>query len=425
MKHAEIQLRRRIAVIGGGISGMGAAHALSKDHDVTIFEAEPRLGGHARTVVAGKRGDQPVDTGFIVFNKANYPNMVALFDELGVPVKKSNMTFGVSIRDGWLEYALRNVAALTAQARNLVRPSYLRMIRDILHFNRFAYDVAHGTEMTIGELLKSLGTGDWFREYYLLPLSGAIWSTPKLGILDYPAAPMLRFFRNHHLLSPKGQHQWWTVDGGSVEYVRRLEAALVANGVDLQLGRAIETVRGTSIKVLGDWQHFDDVVFATHSDDSLAMLADPTPDEAAVLGAVRYQPNHATLHADPKVMPRRRNCWSSWVYTERGETGPRGISLTYWMNSLQGIPEDDPLFVTLNDGGGIDERLIYDQVTFRHPVYDWAAIRAQERLPTVNGQANRWFCGAWTANGFHEDGLASGLAVAQGINALRPSEVTV
>ena len=237
MKPADIQFgRRKIAVIGGGISGMGAAHALAIAHDVTLFESEKRLGGHARTVIAGRRMDQPVDTGFIVWNEANYPNMVKLFEELDVPVKPSNMTFGVSIGDGGLEYALRNIAALTAQARNLWRPSYLRMIRDIRHFNRFAYDVAHGTEMTIGELLTSLKTGNWFREYYLLPLSGAIWSTPKLGILDYPAAPMLRFFKNHHLLSAKGQHQWMTVDGGSIEYVRRLSASLLARGVSVRLG---------------------------------------------------------------------------------------------------------------------------------------------------------------------------------------------
>ncbi|MEO8531997.1 MAG: FAD-dependent oxidoreductase, partial [Deltaproteobacteria bacterium] len=405
---------KKIAVIGGGISGMGAAYALAKTHDVTLFESEKRLGGHARTVLAGRDGNQPVDTGFIVFNEVNYPNMVRLFDDLDVPVKNSNMNFGVSIGDGAIEYALRSLPALIAQKRNLVRPAFLRMVRDILHFNRHAFDLAAGSDMTIGQLLETLGTGAWFRDYYLLPLSGAIWSTPKLGILDYPADSMLRFFKNHALLSTNN-HQWKTVDGGSIEYVKRLEWAMRQRGVKMRLGEDVQGVRrsflGNAVKTLGsDWMQFDEVVFATHADDTLRLLIDPSDDEKANLGAVRYQPNHATLHADIGVMPKRSACWSSWVYTERSGAAQRGISLSYWMNSLQGIPLDDPLFVTLNDAGQIDERLIYDQATFRHPVYDAAALQAQAKIKGFNGHHNRWYCGAWMANGFHEDGLASGLA---------------
>lgn len=400
---------------------MGAAYELAKTHHVTLFESETRLGGHARTVLAGRGGNQPVDTGFIVFNKVNYPHLVRLFDELDVPVKKSNMNFGVSIGDGALEYALRSVPALLAQKSNLLRPAFLRMIRDILHFNRNAFDLAAGSDMTIGQLLERLGTGAWFRDYYLLPLSGAIWSTPKLGILDYPADSMLRFFKNHALLSTNN-HQWLTVDGGSVEYVRRLEWAMRLRRVTLRLGEDVQAVRrsplGNAVKTAtSDWMQFDEVVFATHADDTLRLLADPTEDEKTNLGAVRYQPNHATLHADTSVMPRRRACWSSWVYTERDHASQRGISLSYWMNSLQGIPNDDPLFVTLNDDGQIDERLIYDQASFRHPVYDFAALQAQARIKAINGHHNRWYCGAWMANGFHEDGLASGLAVADALIA--------
>ncbi len=414
---------RRIAVIGAGISGLAAAHLLSRSHSVVLYEAERRLGGHARTVIAGKRGDQPVDTGFIVFNTVNYPNLTRLFRDLGVPVAKSDMSFAASIDGGRFEYALRDLNALFAQRRNIANPGYWRMLRDILRFNREAPGIAAtDPAMTIGQLLERLGTGARFRDCYILPFSGAIWSTPTRGILDFPADAMLRFFANHALLSYTGQHQWWTVEGGSVEYVRRLQAALVRAGVEIRTGAPIAAVRraGGTPQVRpfgGEWEAFDEVVFATHADDTLAMLADPAPEERSALSLVRYQPNEAVLHADASLMPRRRAAWSSWNYTEgRGER-PDRIGLTYWMNSLQPIPKDDPLFVTLNTTRAIRPELIYDTTTFRHPVYDLGTLRAQAAIRGFNGARGTWFCGAWMRNGFHEDGFASAVDVVEGMEA--------
>ena len=412
---------RKIAVIGAGISGMGVAHMLADTHHVTLFEAEPRLGGHARTIVAGKNGDQPVDTGFIVFNYANYPHMAALFDRLDVPVVKSNMSFGASLKGGQLEYALTSLSALFAQKRNIVNPKFLGMVRDILKFNAQALIIAQDRSLTTGQFLAQLGTGDWFRDYYLLPLSGAIWSTPVEQIMDFPAYAMIQFFENHALLNTTGQHQWFTVQGGSVEYVRRLGDAMRAQGVTFRLGTPIDAVRrlhlGAEVKARGgEWETFDEVIFATHSDDTLRLLADPTPDEKANLGAIAYQPNDIVLHADPAVMPQRKVVWSSWNYTEIMGKQSDKIDLTYWMNSLQPIPQDDPHFVTLNSTRPIRQELIYDQVTLRHPVYDMAALDAQDRIRATNGTRNTWFCGAWMRHGFHEDGLSSAVDVVEALS---------
>ncbi|WP_114966155.1 NAD(P)/FAD-dependent oxidoreductase [Alkalilacustris brevis] len=420
--------RPRIAVIGAGISGLSAAYLLAGNSDVVLFEAERRLGGHARTVMAGKRGDQPVDTGFIVFNHATYPHLTRLFDNLGVPTVPSNMSFGASFGGGRFEYSLTSLDTVFAQRRNLANPKYLGMLRDIFRFNARAAMAERDPSMTIRELLAVLRTGEWFRDRYLLPLSGAIWSTPTQDVLDFPAGALVRFFRNHALMGYSGQHQWYTVKGGSIEYVRRLEAALRRQGVDIRTGSPIAGVRragGTGRAPImlrpvgGDWEGFDEVVFATHADDTLAMLADASPLEAAALGAVRYQPNEAVLHADPSLMPRRHKVWSSWIYSEEAEKRSSGIDLTYWMNSLQPIPQDDPHFVTLNTTRAIREELIYDTTTFRHPVYDLAALQAQEAIVEMNGTANTWFCGAWMRNGFHEDGFASAVAVAEGLEARR------
>ena len=413
---------RRIAVIGGGISGMGAAHMLAGSHRVVLFEAEPQLGGHARTVLAGKRGDQPVDTGFIVFNYANYPHLARLFAELDVPVAKSDMSFGASLRGGAVEYGLRDLRAVFAQKRNIANPAYLRMLRDIFRFNARALEVARDPSMTVAEFLRALGTGDWFRDYYLLPLSGAIWSSPPQGILEFPARAMVEFFDNHALLSHTGQHQWYTVQGGSGQYVARLQHSLTSRGVDIRLGAATQAVRrtavGVEVKAEGaGWEPFDEVVFATHSDDSLRLLSDATGVERAALAAVKYQPNEAVLHSDTSLMPKRRACWSSWVYTEAAEKASDRIDLTYWMNSLQPIPKDDPLFVTLNSTRAIRDDLIHDPVTFRHPVYTAEALQAQGLIRSINGANGTWFCGAWMKNGFHEDGLSSAVDVAQAMAA--------
>jgi predicted NAD/FAD-binding protein len=413
---------RRIAVIGGGISGMAAAHLLAQDHAVVLFEAERRLGGHARTVMAGKCGDQPVDTGFIVYNNANYPHLSDLFQRLGVPVTESTMSFGASIGGGRMEYGLASYDAIFAQRRNAFDPRFLGMLRDIMRFNARAPELAQDDSISIGDFLKELGTGAWFRDRYLLPFSGAIWSTPITGMLDFPAQALIRFFRNHNLLGYYGQHQWYTVKGGSVEYVRRLQSAMEAHGVDLRLGAPVAGVRrgplGPAVRVQGgEWEPFDEIVFATHSDVTLRLISDPTPDERAALAAVRYQPNHAVLHADASVMPRSRKCWASWVYVEPAGPRPEKIDLTYWMNSLQPIPMDDPLFVTLNSNSPIREELIYDTCTFDHPVYDIPALRAQSTLRAMNGARDTWFCGAWMRNGFHEDGFQSAVDVVEAMRA--------
>jgi predicted NAD/FAD-binding protein len=399
---------------------MAAAHLLSKSNSVVLYESEPRLGGHARTLIAGKRKDQPVDTGFIVFNRVNYPNLVRLFETLGVPTTPSSMSFGASIKGGRLEYGLASVDAIFAQRKNALDPRFLRMLSDIVHFNRNAEAVATDPTMTIGQLLGRLRTGSWFRDHYITPFSGAIWSTPTAGILDFPAQALVRFFRNHALLGYEGQHQWYTVQGGSIEYVRRLQSAMTAAGVDIRTGSPIAGVTRQAGSVLvraegGEWEMFDDVVFACHSDQALRLLADPTPHETQSLSAIRYQPNEAVLHADSSLMPRSRKVWSSWSYVEPKTGAGERIDLTYWMNSLQPIPQDDPLFVTLNTTRPIRDELIHDVTTFHHPVFDVAAFAAQDRIRMMNGTRNTWFCGAWMRNGFHEDGFASAVDVVEAL----------
>ena len=415
---------RRIAVIGAGISGMAAAHLLAPDHKVVLFEAAANLGGHAVTVMAGKRGDQPVDMGFIVFNKINYPRLTALFEQLDVPIAPSNMSFACSIQGGALEYGLRDLNSLFAQRRNLLNPRYLRMLTDILRFHRSA-DSVLTPGMTLRDLLGVMRMSDAFRDHYIAPFTGAIWSTPSAGMLDFPAEALIRFFKNHGLMGVWKHHPWFTVQGGSVEYVSRLQASLSRNGVEIRTSCPIAGVRrlgdGAQVRAIGgEWEMFDEVVFATHSDETLRMLADATQAETAALSAIRYQPNQAILHADPSQMPKSRRVWASWNYAEPAGLRPEKIDLTYWMNSLQPIPKDDPLFVTLNPTRPIHEKLIHQVRTFHHPVYDQPALAAQETLRAMNGQSATWFCGAWMKNGFHEDGFASAADVATALRARQP-----
>lgn len=417
------EFRKRVAVIGAGISGLSAAHMLADTHNVVLFEAGPRLGGHARTVVAGKNGDQPVDTGFIVFNYANYPLMVDLFEKLDVPVEKSDMSFGASVHGGRIEYGLSSLNAVFAQRANALNPKYLRMLRDVFRFNATALETARANpDLTIGEFVAHMGLSDWFRDYYLLPLSGAIWSTPIESIMDFPAYAMMQFFENHALLHHTGQHQWYTVSRGSVEYVNRLEAQLRKQNVEIRLNAWVQGVTRrvgqVEISINGqEPEFFDEVVFATHSDDSLKLLSNPTQQEQAALGEIAYQPNQITLHADQAVMPKRKAVWSSWNYSDAPGRLNGQIDLTYWMNRLQNIDPSDPMFVTLNSSRPIKEELIYDQVELRHPVYTRGVLRAQEQIAAFNGANNTWFCGAWMRHGFHEDGIFSAAEVATKLNA--------
>ncbi|MBU2994473.1 FAD-dependent oxidoreductase [Octadecabacter sp. 1_MG-2023] len=409
---------QRIAIIGGGISGLSAAHLLSPHHAVTLFEAAPRLGGHARTVLAGLNGNQPVDTGFIVFNYANYPHLTRMFQELDVPVVKSDMSFGATINGGEIEYGLRDLGALTAQKRNLLRPGFVRMVRDILRFNDKAEALATDDAATIGDLMNDLSLGDWFQRYYLMPLCGAIWSTPPDEIRGFPARALVQFFRNHALLSSSGQHQWWTVDGGSIEYVRRLEHSLRGRGVAIRTGTAVQSVsrdgqKSTVHSSAGPLEPFDQVIFACHSDQALRLLEQPTPQERAALSAIRFQDNQMILHRDENQMPKRRSVWSSWVYKADTTRPEPAIGVTYWMNRLQNIPSDDPLFVSLNPFEPVPDELIYDQKTFRHPVFDAPALVAQRQLTEMQGHNNTWYAGAYTRHGFHEDGFASAARIAR------------
>lgn len=418
---------QRIAVIGGGISGMAAARALAECHEVTLFEAAPSFGGHARTLLAGRRGDQPVDTGFIVFNYVNYPHLTGLFRDLDVPVQPSDMSFGVSLRGGALEYALRSGDAVFAQRRNLLRPGHWAMLRDIFRFNARAFEAAAAApDLTIDALLSQLRLGRAFREDYLYPICGAIWSTPRAGIGAFPAGALVRFMRNHGLMQARGRHGWWTVAGGSREYVTRLLADLAGRGVRLRAQTPVAAVRrgqgGVELRpVGGEAEPFDQVIFACAADQALRLLKDARPDEARALSAVRFQDNRAVLHADPSVMPKNRRCWSSWVYCEgEGAGEAEGVGVTYWMNRLQSIDPADPLFVSLNPGDRINPGLIYDEHIFRHPVFDRAALAAQQILRDIQGRDGVWFAGAWLRNGFHEDGFASAMRIARRLARTKP-----
>lgn len=403
---------QRIAIIGGGISGLSSAYLLAPHHAVTLFEAAPELGGHARTVMAGASGDQAVDTGFIVFNYANYPHLTRMFQDLDVPVAKSDMSFGASIDNGKIEYGLSGLRALTAQSRNLARPGFARMIKDILKFNAKAEALAEDDTSLIGDLMDEMQLGEWFQRYYLLPLCGAIWSTPPDEIRAFPARALIQFFRNHALLSTSGQHQWWTVDGGSIEYVRRMEHHLRGRGVAIRTATPVQSVtrEGGQINVQsGSGPHapFDQIIFACHSDQALRLLQQPTQQERAALSSIRFQDNEMVLHCDTTQMPRRRAVWSSWNYKADTTRPEPAIGVTYWMNRLQNIPDNDPLFVSLNPSVEVPEHLIYDQKVFRHPVFDAAALTAQKQLREIQGENNTWFAGAYTRHGFHEDGFAS------------------
>lgn len=411
---------KRIAIVGAGISGLGAAHLLSRTFNVTLFEAESRLGGHARTLLAGREQKVPVDTGFIVFNYENYPHLTALFDELAVPVKKSDMSFAASINDGQIEYGLQTLGALFADRKNALRPGFWQMIRDIFKFNARAMSLAQTTDVTLGEMLDILKMGDWFRKNFLLPITGAIWSTSPYDMLDFPAKTLVTFFANHGLLSVNGQHQWWTVDGGSREYVWRIESKIREHSGQIRLGAPVVSVDRKDEKVYlrtqgQEAEQFDTVVFACHSDQALKMLANPTPEERRILGALRYTQNKVYLHDDAAQMPKRKACWASWVYRAKHSQACSKIAVTYWMNRLQSIPMETPLFVTLNPIDNIRDECIFDEETFYHPQFDQAAIEAQQDLKVIQGHNATFYCGAYTRYGFHEDGLLSAVEASRAL----------
>lgn len=407
----------KIAIIGTGISGLGAAHLLNQRHEITVYEKAARAGGHARTITVDYDGKAvPVDTGFIVFNEKNYPQLSAMFRHLGVPTHKSDMTFAASIRDGWLEWGAKDTNAVFGQRRNLFRPRFGLLIRDVFRFNSAAIDtVEKHPDLTLDGLIETLGLGDWFRRFYLLPMCSAIWSCPPCEMMRFPARTLIRFMANHHLLSPSGQPQWMTVTGGSQEYVARLTASY-AERIRVSCGAARVTRDDHGVTVTdttGASEAFDHVVFASHGDETLRLLGDANAQEREVLSHFRYQKNTAILHRDASVMPKSRHCWAAWNYTSDGDMSHPQLSVTYWMNLLQGIPNKTPLFVTLNPKTPIAPGKIFDVAEFEHPVFDHGAIAAQARLQAMQGARNTWFCGAHLRHGFHEDGLASAVHVAR------------
>lgn len=413
----------RIAVVGGGISGLSAAWLLGQRHQVTLFEADSRLGGHANTVQAPGRGGQvPVDTGFIVYNEANYPNFTALLAHLGVPTRPSDMSLSVSLDDGGFEYS-SFVTGLFAQGSNLFSRRFWAMLRDVGRFYKDGPKDLAALEAPLtglGDYLEQKGYCRAFQEDHLLPQASAIWSTPIAAIRDYPAAALIRFFQNHGMMQLFGRGRWRTVAGGSQAYVAKLAAAFTG---EVRRGARIVSVRRDAAGVelrdaSGHAERFDEVVIAAHADHALGLLEDPSAEERRLLSAFGYSRNLAVLHTDRSLMPKRRAAWSSWNHIGRRETPDDGC-VTYWMTRLQSLKGAGDLFVTLNPTRPIaPDRVIHTDV-YEHPLFDAGAIDAQGELWSLQGRRRTWFCGSYFGHGFHEDGLQAGLAVAEALGGVR------
>ena len=426
----------RVAIVGSGIAGLAAAHALRGHAHTTLFEAGSYFGGHTHTVdvtLPTPHGSTThgVDTGFLVFNERTYPHLIRLLAELGVETSRSDMSFSVQVpgarRGGPLEWSGTSLSAVFAQRSNLLNPRFWGMLADLLRFNALATRLAQAHNdaalmQPLGEFLETHRFGAAFRDWYLLPMLGCIWSCPTDQMLQFPVATMVRFCHNHGLLQVNDRPQWWTVTGGGRHYVDKIVAGIDDARLNTPVRRIERDAAGVRVVTDGRTEHFDRLVLATHSDQALALLAHPTLQEKAVLGAIRYQPNHAVLHTDTSVLPTRRAAWAAWNYERAPQNGEDSaqVCLHYLLNQLQPLPFSQPVVVSLNPVRAIDPAHVLGSYDYAHPVFDLAAIRAQPLVGLLQGRQHTWFCGAWTGYGFHEDGLKSGLAAAQQLRATLP-----
>jgi predicted NAD/FAD-binding protein len=418
----------RIAIVGSGIAGLGSAWLLQQQgHAVTLFEADARLGGHTHTVDVTLDGvTAPVDTGFLVFNDRTYPHLIALFDELGVASTASEMSFSVRVDDRRLEWAGTSLAALFAQPRNALRPAYWRMLADIARFNR------ETTRMLAADAVWSISLGEYldhgrystpFRDWYLVPMAAAIWSSPKKDILDFPLPTFARFCHNHGLLQIADRPQWRTVVGGARTYVAKIAARLADVRVATPVEQVRRSARGVDVTAAGRSEHYDEVVLACHSDQALGLLRDPAPHERRLLGGVRYQPNRVVLHTDARLLPRARRAWAAWNYLATADAGgERPVAVSYLINKLQPLPFRTPVIVTLNPPFDPDPATVMAEFEYSHPLLDGHALAAQQNQAALQGHQHTWYAGAWLGYGFHEDGLKSAHAVAAGIARIAASE---
>ena len=430
----------KIAVVGSGIAGLAAAHRLRGCAHVALFEAAPYFGGHTHTVditldTPQGRVTQGVDTGFLVFNERTYPNLIALFAELDVATARSDMSFSVQVpnayRGGNLEWSGSTLSSVFAQRGNLLNPRFLRMLRDVMRFNRLATDLAQRNAEA--ELLQPLRDflaqhqfSPEFTDWYFLPMLGCIWSCPTDQMLQFPVATMVRFCYNHGLIQITNRPQWWTVAGGARQYVEKIVQHIADKRLNTTVSRITRDGLGVHIRSNGQTEHFDKVVLACHSDQALALLGDASAAERRTLGAIRYQNNLAVLHTDTSVLPAKRRAWAAWNY-ERATSADKNsaqVCLHYLINMLQPLPFSQSVVVSLNPVRPIDPALVHGRYDYSHPVFDVQAILAQQQLPALQGMQNTYFCGAWAGYGFHEDGLKSGLDVAARILKKLPATAT-
>jgi predicted NAD/FAD-binding protein len=424
-------MKPRIAIVGSGISGLSAAHHLHGQADITLFEAGDYFGGHTHTVdvtLPAPTGIQThgVDTGFLVYNERTYPGLIALFEELQVATVKSDMSFSVQVPNkngrGALEWNGANLNTVFAQRSNLFKPSFIKMLRDVIRFNTLATELAdrnqdHELAQPLSGFLISHKFSDAFRDWYLLPMLGCIWSCPTDQMLKFPVATMIRFCHNHGLIQVNNRPQWYTVAGGARHYVEKIVASIPDKRLNMPVLRIERDAHSVTLQTHNGSERFDQVILATHADQSLAMLAEPSAQEHVTLGAVRYHPNRAVLHTDTSVMPKKKLAWAAWNYERAAQdnTESTRVCLHYWLNLLQPLPFSQDVIVSLNPVHDIDPAHILGEYEYAHPVFDLPAIQAQAQMPQLQGQQHTWFAGAWMGYGFHEDGFKAGRAAAQNL----------